>query len=389
MSLRRIALTSGLAVAIVAMPALTSRRPHYGGTLIVDIGAVVSSLDPADAPANPEEQRAKLQIDSLIYDHRNADGSFSDPGPFRIAEWEPGKHATVAANEDYPRGRPFIDSIQIEMGRSVTDRLIDIETDKADIAEIAADQARRAADQGVRISASKPDAFIALVFASSDERTSESRIREALSRSIDRPAIVSFILQKQGEPAGGLLPQWSSGTSFLFPISRDLDRAKELRSQIPGPVNIGLGYDAGDSLLQAIGERIAVNAREAGISITTQASSNAGPGLSKRPAASLVRLDMPSPEPRATLLAFLDQLRVPATTDDDADEGLPDPAAPQQIYDREAAVIQTYSVVPIAWIPHVYALSSRVRDWNAPGPGQNWPLADVWIDVSPPEKGTP
>jgi hypothetical protein len=25
-------------------------------------------------------------------------------------------------------------------------------------------------------------------------------------------------------------------------------------------------------------------------------------------------------------------------------------------------------------------LSARVRNWNAPGPGETWPLADVWLD---------
>ena len=386
MSLRRIALTSGLAITLAAMPAFTSRRPRYGGTLILEMGATIDSIDSV-ALGYSAEAVAKRQIDSLIYDHRNSDGSFSDPGPFRVAEWEPRKHAVLAANEDYPRGRPFVDSIEIQMGRPASERLIDVELNKADIAEIPADQARRAAENGARTSASKPDELIALYFVRSDEQSGDRLLREALSRSIDRPAIVNFILQKEGEPAGGLLPQWSSGTAFLFPTSRDLDRAKELRSQIPGSVKIGLGYDSGDPPVQAIGERIAVNAREAGISITTEAIPKGG---GSRAEARLVRLDMPSRDPRATLVAFLDQLHVP-TTADDADEGLPDPATPQQIYDREAAVIQSYFVIPIAWIPHVYALSARVRDWKVPGPGENWPLADVWLDqaASQPEKGTP
>jgi peptide/nickel transport system substrate-binding protein len=387
MSLRRIAVISSVAVTLAAVPAFTSRRPHYGGRLLVEIGAALNSLDPAVTPASPEEQRARLQIDSFIYDHRNPNGTFSDPGPFRVAEWEPGKHAVLAANDDYPRGRPFVDSVEIQMSRPAAERLVDIEVNKADIAEIPADQARRAADRGVRISASQPDELIALVFVHSDE-TGDPRAREALSRSIDRSAIVNFILQKQGEPAGGLLPQWSSGTAFLFPASLDLDRAKQLRREINPPPKIGLGYDAGDSLLQAIGERIVVNAREAGIPITTEAIPQEGPA--SKTAARLVRLDMPSPDPRATLMAFLNQLPIPRLAND-SDDLLPDPATPQQIYDREAPVISTYSVIPIAWIPHVYALSPRVRDWTAPGPGEEWQLADVWLDQtnSQPKKETP
>jgi Bacterial extracellular solute-binding proteins, family 5 Middle len=373
---------------LAAVPAFTSRRPRYGGTLLVELGAVVNSVDPSVASANPEEERAKLQIESLIYDHRNADGSFSDPGPFHLVEWEPGKHLIVGASKDYKRGRPFLDAIDFQLGRSAANRLVDIELDKTDMIDVPADQARRAAERGVRISGSKPDELIALVFIRSDEQTGDHRFREAISRSIDRPAIVNFILQKEGEPGGGLLPQWSSGTAFLFSTARDLDGAKKLRSEIGPSPKFGLGYDADDPQLRAIAERIAVNTWEAGVPITTEPISK--PELLSKIAMRLDRLDMPSPDPRATLVEFLDQLHIPAAADD-ADEGLPDPATPQQIYDREAAVIQTYSVIPIAWIPHVYALSPRVRDWNPPGPGEPWPLADVWLDLdaSPPQKATP
>jgi hypothetical protein len=39
----------------------------------------------------------------------------------------------------------------------------------------------------------------------------------------------------------------------------------------------------------------------------------------------------------------------------------------------------------------VYGLSARVRDWKTPGPGESWPLADVWLDQmeTRPDKGTP
>lgn len=396
MSSPRIALISAIgcvAIALAALPAFTSRRPHYGGTLTVEIGAAINSADPAAMPPNPEEASSKEQIDSLLYDHRNPDGTFSDPGPFRIAEWEPGKHATLAANEDYKSGRPFVNAIEIQMGRPVKDRLIDVELNKADLTEIPADQARRAAERGIRISRSQPDELIALVYALGHAPSRDPRIREAIALAIDRPAIVNFILQKEGEPAGALLPQWLSGTAFLFPAGRaasDLVRAKELHSQILSFPKILLGYDAGDPQAQAIAERIVVNEREAGISMGLQAISKQSAAGQSSFDAQLLRLNIPSPEPRASLQHFLDVLTPIAGISISGDE-LADPATPQQIYDREAAVIHTHSVFPIAWIPHVYALSVRVRDWKAPAPGETWPLADVWLDAadSTPEKGTP
>ena len=70
----------------------------------------------------------------------------------------------LAANEEFREGRPFVDSIEIAMGRAAHERLVDLELSKTDLTEIAPQDARRAAEQGVRVSASQPDELLALVF---------------------------------------------------------------------------------------------------------------------------------------------------------------------------------------------------------------------------------
>jgi len=163
----------------------TARRPRYGGTLRVEIGAKVSSLDPAVAAANSEEAAAKAQLAALTYDHRNPDKTFAGAGAFRISAWEAGKSVTLAANDDYRSGRPFVDSIEIQMGRSARDRLLDLELNKTDLAEISPEQGRHAGERGVRISTSQPDELLALF----RERT-PGRRRRARARShsaCDRP----------------------------------------------------------------------------------------------------------------------------------------------------------------------------------------------------------
>ncbi len=112
-----------------------------------------------------------------------------------------------------------MDSIDIQMGRSAKDRLLDLELGKTDFAEIPPEEARRATERGVRVSTSKPEELVALIFIGGHPIADDAHAREALARSIDRAAIVNFILQKEGEPAGGLLPQWSNGTAFLFPTA--------------------------------------------------------------------------------------------------------------------------------------------------------------------------
>jgi len=376
--LRRL-VASSLVVATVfatAEPVESARRPKYGGMLRVEIGAVVRSLDPASAVATLEEAAAKDDLDSLLYEGRSPEGTYTGvigSGPFRVAEWKPGQRVVVVANENFREGRPFVDSVEIQMGRAARDRLLDVELDRADVAEIPPEEVRRAVERGVRVSVSLADELVAIVFVPGRAAAEDARSREALSRSIDRAAIVNFILQKQGEPAGGLLPQWSSGTAFLFSTTVDTTEARNIWSEFGGPRRIVLGYDANDSLEQSIAERIAVDAREAGGSVTVVATK---PGTaSVNTDVRFVRLPMASRDPREALAAYISILAPIIGVNAD-----PRPATtPQQIYDAERAIVSTYRVVPLVWLPRAYGLGPRVRNWKAPATGAGWPFADVWL----------
>ena len=333
----------------------------------------------------------------------------------------------LAANEEFREGRPFVDAIEIAMGRASHERLVDLELSKTDLTEIAPQDARRAAEQGVRVSASQPDELLALVFVGGNagpnaaaaasarltgkvsgqatgqetgpangparDGAAAQALGQALSLAIDRVAIVNFILQKTGEPAGGLLPQWSSGTAFLFPAAAptaaDLEHAKELWKQIAASGPLVLGYDSADPLEQSVAERIAVNAKEAGVPVRAQAIPVAGAGAEKSRGVGLsaahvelqlVRWRMTSPLPAAALKDFLARIYSGPLAGGEAG-AFPESASPEDIYKQQRTVLNSYRVVPLVWLPQVYGLSARVRDWKAPGPGENWPLADVWLDT--------
>jgi hypothetical protein len=381
------AISAVLAGAATSHPA---RRPRYGGMLRVEIGAMVNSLDPNVAAANPQEVEAKKQLDALLYDRSNPDGaigSTAGSGPFRVASWEAGKRAVFSANEDYREGRPFVDSIEIEMGRTAHERALDLELNRTDFAEIPAEQARQAADRGMRLSTSRPNELLALVFLEGRDGAEDARAREAIARCIDRAAIVNFILQKEGEPAGGLLPQWSSGTAFLFPAADDVRSAKEIASHIATPPKLVLGYDSADALEQSVAERIVVNAKEAGIALMSRAIPSPGtppahgtaesPGHTMRVDAQLIRLRMTSPLARISLTAFVGTLGPLAGI---ADSPLPESASPEDVFYSERSIMNSGLVVPLVWLPQVYGLSARVHDWTPPMAGESWPLADVWLE---------
>ncbi|HYL46207.1 MAG TPA: ABC transporter substrate-binding protein [Candidatus Limnocylindrales bacterium] len=333
---------------------------------------------------SPEEEDVADQINALTFDEKNPGRKTfgaDETSLFRLEKWEPGKYAKLIANWESREGMPYVDAIEIQIGRTAHDRLLGLELGKSDFAPLPPQMARQAMDHGVRVSVSKPDELLALVFDGGVGPDSgppvDERAREALAATIDRASIVNFILQKNGEAAGGLLPQWSSGTAFLFSTASNPARAKELWAQIPGPPKLVLGYDSGDALEQSVADRIVVNSREAGIPLAAQMMAKSTNGKANVNAR-LVRLRMISPEPRAALEKFVSTLA--RITGLEADPLL-DPASPEEIYTRERGIVDTYRVIPLVWLPRVYGLSARVRNWVAPGPGETWPLADVWLDT--------
>ena len=174
-------------IVTLAVAAHGATRPQYGGTLRVEVRQ------------NPETP---------------------DPPPlltlgFTIARWEAGRRAVYEADENAPGGRPFLDGVEIVMGRSLRDQSNDLELGRADVVELGPAELRRL-PAGRKIWSSSPVRVLALVFA---PRFDDARVREALALAVDRSAIHAVLLQRQGEISGALLPQWLSGYAFLFPDS--------------------------------------------------------------------------------------------------------------------------------------------------------------------------
>ena len=295
-------------------------------------------------------------------------------GPFRLTEWQPGQRALLAANDDYWCGRPFLDAVEIQMGRSLRDQQIDLQTGRADVIEVAPDQVRRSAQAGQRILQSPAVDLVALVFVPGTAAADDARRREAVARSLDRDAITNVLLQRQGEPAASLLPQWMSGYAFLFPAAPDLPRARQLRAELGTALPLSLAYDSADPLGQAIAERVALNARDAGLTVRPF-----GELMAARPGNADVRLvhvRLGSADPGTALAEVAAALELPPPA---RGPGLADP---QQLYESERGLLEDFRVVPLFHLPEAYALSPRVHDWTE-GAAGGWRLEDLWVEGAP------
>jgi hypothetical protein len=253
----------------------------------------------------------------------------------------------------YWGGRPYVDSLEVQPGRTSQQQSLDLELGKADVIEVPVTDLRRLRQRGARLAISVPMEIVVLVF--DGPRTIAPAVQEALALSLDRAAIHTVLLQREGEVSGALLPQWLSGYSFVFPTTRDVARARQLGT---GSAPFTLAYERSDTLARAIADRVAVNANEAGLSL------RAVPGAAGD--VRLTRLRITSADPETALADLAAALKA-------------QPPASDSLYNMEKALLGGGRVIPLLHLPLAWQLSPRVHGFTGNG---RW--EDVWLDGTEP-----
>jgi hypothetical protein len=235
----------------------------------------------------------------------------------------------------------------------------------------------------LRVAATRARDLLLLVFEPHRAEASFSASRTLFAGALDRAAVAGVLLQGHGEPARSLLPPWLAG------YAPDFVAAAIPRSTRPSVVALAaeqravtLRVDPSDAVARAVAERIAVDAREAGFTVTIQAPA----GLAPRPDVRLLRVTIDSTSPDRALARLGSDLgpRVTATASKDAT-----PTAASQldtVVRFERALLQDSSVVPIVRVPDLYGVGDAVDVWEGDviGATGRWNIANVWLRPAAP-----
>jgi peptide/nickel transport system substrate-binding protein len=271
-------------------------------------------------------------------------------GPFRLTKWEPGRRAVLTANEDYPGGRPFVDAVEFSVAMQRT-----YQAAAADLWELPVGIGRRSIPEWMRVWTSAPLDLIALSL-----RNPPPGLRDALSLSIDRAAIVNVLTQRRGEVASGLLPQWLTGYEFLFPIAFGPARAREIATSARAG-SLTLSSPPSDALARSVADRVVLNARDG--NITVQAATQPAEANIQ-----LLRL-------RLGCAGAGRALREIAGGD-----GLPDLATPEALYSAEKALLDEGRLIPIIHVPQVFGVGPRVHSgMGLPACGLLDAIPNLWL----------
>jgi hypothetical protein len=329
-----------VSLLLLAATALAATRPHYGGTLRVEMHEVVEGADPPQS------------------------GKLADlTSGFTITQWESGRRVVYTADPSSAGGRPFLDSVEVQMGRPLRDQSIALGLGRADLVESDSNEGQRGGTIQ-RAWSSSPVRVLLLMFA---PRVEDPRVREALALSVDRNSIHNVILQRRGEISGALLPQWISGDAFLFPAITDVAKARSLLGGVP-PAARTLLLGVADPANRRIADRIALNARDAGLTVTT--APPGAPGDVK-----LVEIRIRSADPAAALAAEAAALGQSAPSRVES---------PEALYAAERVLLEGFRVIPLFHLPEVYGVNPRVK--GAPGitPLGEWHFENLWIEGTRP-----
>jgi len=307
------------------------------------------------------ELLAQLAVPRNAIVKRNPDGVPSGTGPFRVSDWRPGRFLALAADENCWRGRPFLDAVEIEMGKNFHEQMTAMELGKADLAEVAVEQTHRLAQEGRRLATSRPMELIALQFSRDATSLEEKLLRESLALSIERGSIRNVLLQGAGESTGSILPTWMSGYGFVFSSDTDLKRARQIHDQAGKFLAWTVGYDGSDAVARLLAERIALNAKDAGLALRPMAATSAD--------LMLVRIPLVSADPWVALVGVAMLAGEPAGR-----EG----GSVDDLYASERGLVTTQRIVPLFQLPVSYAVSPNLNNW-ALHPDGSWNLADAWL----------
>jgi MarR-like DNA-binding transcriptional regulator SgrR of sgrS sRNA len=346
--------------ATAAAASLRASNPGWKVSAAADTIMIEAEYADIDLPTE-----LALPRNSIV--RRDNTGKLSGTGPFVVAQWDSGKHATLAANDQYWAGRAFLDSIQIDFGKNDRDQMLALDLGKAEVVEVAPENIHRLRAENRIIMTSEPEELMALVFAQDPRSDDEAHARNALALSIDTAAVNNVVLQGGGEPSGALVPNWLSGYAFVFPSGGSADRVRQERTlakRVPAWI---LGYDGSDSIAQVTAQRILLNARDAGIALQLVSAGNSD--------LRLVRIPLPSSDPQTALAELATVLQLP--------QPKPGNSSVSDLYSAEKTLLQSHRVIPLLHLRSAVAVRPNVHGLSI-SPDGTWQLGNVWLSGEKP-----
>jgi peptide/nickel transport system substrate-binding protein len=188
----------------------------------------------------------RLRAESAGTPEFNSGAATIGTGPYRFGGFVPGNRLTMTANPDYWGGKPESDTVEVRFIKSGAPRVAALLSGDVDFIDAVPphDIARLRDDKRIVVTSGVTNR---LIFLGVDHYRAETpdvsgtdgknpfqdvRVRRAISKAINRDALVERLMEGAAEPAGQMLPGFYFGTSpRLKPEPFDLEGARRLLAE--------------------------------------------------------------------------------------------------------------------------------------------------------------
>ena len=180
-------------------------------------------------------------------------------GPYKFVSWTPGDHYTLARNETYWGEAPEFENVTYRLMSNSAARVAALLAGDVDLIDSVppGDVATLEASEGVQVHSAPSGRIIYLGLDSARDESpfitgpdgaplnpnplKDVRVRQAMSKMIDRSLLIDRVLSGAGMPAGQLAPIGLGGHSTaLQPDQIDLEAAKTLLAEAGFPDGFGI-----------------------------------------------------------------------------------------------------------------------------------------------------
>ena len=163
-------------------------------------------------------------------------------------------------------------------------------------------------------------------------------------------------------------------------VDANPEQARKLRAEIGGPVSMTLAYDFSDTASKIVAERIAVDAREAGITLQVFGDPHINTRSTRRTFtadAVLLRLPLRALDPAAALAGLANDLELAP----ELNAAILSASRPEDLYEAEHKALADYHIIPVAHVSEALWINNNVHNWQQL-PDGSWKLDQLWIETS-------
>jgi peptide/nickel transport system substrate-binding protein len=231
-----------------------------GGTVVVK-----TSLSYGDLPIALAYSTAKIAPASVVSsDFERLSREAIGTGPFKLVSFEPDRLIVVERNPDYFLPEyPYVDRVEVMVFPDQAAEMAALASGELDITlEVPPAEFKRVSTMsGIEGLRTKSGRFIDIVMANDRKPFNDRRVREALSLSLDRQAMVDFVAEGYGTQ-GNDIPVSAAYRHFTKVADKkpDIAKAKKLLAEAGYPNGLDLTLVA--SVKPGYRKTLAVTVRE-------------------------------------------------------------------------------------------------------------------------------